>query len=143
MPTGNCRFPEHHSPSAGPPLGLLGAIALGAVVIAFWHTVVVALVVVAILAAIAGAVFLLIHNHGSGYDPVLERQSEAEQAARQIQAAQLAQQLAAQHRPAIDPAPVVHNHLHLHGVSDDEMADAARKALTSPDHQRRAAGLPW
>lgn len=61
MNTAHCRHPEHHGPSAGPPLGLLAAIALGAVVIAFWHTVIVALVVVAILASIAGAVMLLVH----------------------------------------------------------------------------------
>src|SRR5215469_6368556 len=81
MPTGRCEFPSHHyGPSAGGPLGLLAAIAVGAVVIANWHTVVVALVVVAILACIAGAVMLMIHNHGSAYDLELERQAAAERA---------------------------------------------------------------
>jgi hypothetical protein len=61
MPTSHCNYPHHHSPSAGPPLGLLGGIAAGALAIAFWHTVIVALVVVAILASIAGAVMLLVH----------------------------------------------------------------------------------
>ena len=69
MPTSHCNYPHHHGPSAGPPLGLLAAIALGAVVIAFWHTVIVALVVVTILAAIAGGVMLLVHAaHAEPYD---------------------------------------------------------------------------
>jgi len=46
MPTGTCKYPEHHTgPSAGPPISLLVLIALGAVVIAYWRTVVIALVV--------------------------------------------------------------------------------------------------
>jgi hypothetical protein len=69
MPTSHCNYPNHHGPSAGPPLGLLAAIALGAVVIAHWHTVVVALVVVAVLAAVAGGVMLLVHAaHAEPYE---------------------------------------------------------------------------
>jgi hypothetical protein len=149
MPTGRCLYPSHHdSPSAGPPLGLLAAIALGAVVIAFWHQVIVALVVVAILACIAGAVMLLIHNHGSGYDPDLERRANAEQATRQARAAPHSvtdgrryPPLASPARNELEAAPVVHNHLHvtLPGVTADDVA-AVLLRRQRPELEERQ---PW
>lgn len=149
MPTGRCQFPEHHSPSAGPPLGLLAAIALGALVIAFWHAVIVALVVVAILAAAAGMVFLLIHNHGSGYDPELERQAAAErtQLARTAAGAAISEQSPAMlyppRRDALEAPPVMHQHLHLHGVSVDDMAEVARQFTRPPHEAIEEGGQSW
>jgi hypothetical protein len=69
MPTGTCRYPAHHGPSAGPPLGLLGAIAAGALIITHWHAVLVTLAVVAVLAVAGVAVVMLWHSHRSApYD---------------------------------------------------------------------------
>lgn len=123
MPTGNCKFPEHHTPATGPPFALLGAIALGALVIAFWRSIVVALVITTFLAVIAGMVFALFHNRHSGYDAELEHRAEVEQLRHRGEVA------ASPQRPAIE-APAVHNHLHLHGVDAEEMAEAVRKAIS-------------
>jgi hypothetical protein len=142
MPTGRCNYPHHHGPATGPPISLLAAIALGAIVIGAWHTVVVALVVVAILAGIAGAVFLLIHTaHSQPYDApergherpavtytaeVLRPVTDARTAALEAENAALRRQL---------EAPAVHNHLHLHGIDADDMAVITRKALQPPDYK--------
>ena len=119
MPTGTCKFPEHHGPSAGPPFALIGLIALGAAVVAFWHIVVVVLVVVLLLAGVTGAVVALLHNHRRHYDPALEQQAAQLQQRRQAA-------MAAQQRPAIEQ-PVVHQHLHLHGVTAEAAAHIARQ----------------
>ncbi len=60
MPTGSCRFPDHHGPSAGPPVGLLLAIGAGALIVAYWHAVVVVLAVVVALAVLGAGVLLLV-----------------------------------------------------------------------------------
>ena len=71
MPTGNCRFPEHHSggSSAGPPLGLLLAIAAGALIITHVHAVLVTLAVVAALAVAGVAVVMMVHSHRGQRNP--------------------------------------------------------------------------
>jgi hypothetical protein len=114
MPTGRCNFPEHHGPSAGPPLALIGLIALGAVIVAFWHLVVVALVVVLLLAGVAAAVVALVHNHKRHYSHELERAALQERA-----------RAALPRKPSAVEAP--HYHLHLHGVTPDAAAHIARQ----------------
>jgi len=87
---------------------------------------------------VAGAVMLLLHNHGSGIDPELEREAARREAARarqlEVRAEGEPQLAAQQRRPAIDAAPV-HNHLHLHGIDADDMAVITRKALQPPDYK--------
>jgi hypothetical protein len=133
MPTGRCDFPQHHnSPSAGPPIGLLAAIAIGAAVIAAWHAVVVALVVCCFLAGIAGAVFLLWHaGHAEPYDAALRGQKlrsaswrpTASPAASESRTALLeAENRELRRRLEAGPGHQ-HNHLHLHGVSAAEAAE--------------------
>jgi hypothetical protein len=124
MPTGRCNYPEHHGPSAGPPFALIGLIALGAIVVAFWHLVVVVLV----LAGVTCAVVALLHNHRRYYDPGLERQAALERAQElrsasySVPAAQLPAMPAAAPGPALEAAPVVQHHLHLHGISANDAA---------------------
>jgi hypothetical protein len=144
MPTGTCRYPEHHTgPSAGPPIGLLALIAAGAVIVAYWRTVVVVLVVTGILAVVAAAVVMLIHNHRRYHDPELERQVAAlervGQAIRNSTAAQPHAMPAARPAPALESAPVIHHHLHLHGISADGAAALiARQQLPAAEDTR-----PW
>ena len=115
MPTGTCRYPDHHrGPGAGVPVAWVVILATGAVIVANWHALVVALVVTVALVALGVPVLLLLHNHKRYYDPELERRAELEQ--RKTAAT-------AELRP-----PVVHNHLHLHGVRPaDVPATTARQ----------------
>ncbi len=125
MPTGTCNYPSHHAgPSAGPPIALVVLIAAGAVIVAFWHVVVVALAVTGILAVAAGAVAMLLHNHRRYYDPGLERQAALDRA-------QPAGLPAPRPAAALEAAPVVHHHLHLHGISPDDAA-----ALAARQHEQ-------
>ncbi len=129
MPTGTCRFPDHHGPSAGPPFGLLLAIAAGALVATHWHAIVVTLAVVAVLAVLGAGVLMLWHSHRSApYDSAWSEPEEliqAELAANQqmipatlaARVAELEAQLAG--RRAIE-AP--QQHLHLHGLDDGQVA---------------------
>jgi len=118
MPTGRCNYPEHHGPSAGPPFALIGLIALGAVVVAFWHAVIVVLVVVLALAGITCGVVALLHNHRRHYDPELERAALQQRARAALP----------QRQPAA-ATPAVHNHVHLHGTA---AAAAERPADPQP-----------
>jgi len=128
MPTGTCRYPQHHGPGAGPPLGLILAIAVGALIITHVHAVVVTLAVVAVLAVLGGLAAMLLHSHRSVPYGASCSDSEPQSAlqvtpARQLSArvAELEAQLA--ERRAIE-AP--QQHLHLHGVSAQELAAAIR-----------------
>jgi len=118
MPTGACKYPEHHGRSAGQPIAWLVLIALGAIVVTHWHDFVVALVVTGVLAGLGVAVLLLRHNHGRGTDPELEQRAALEEAQRR--------RLAAQQRAAVETPRVVHNHLHLHSISPVAITGEAR-----------------
>jgi hypothetical protein len=129
----HCAFPEHHAkPSGGPGLGWLAALIIGAVVIAFWRDVLIALAVVAVLAVAGVPVLLLMTNHRRHYDP------ELEQAAALEQQRQAAAALAAQQRPALE-RPAVHHHLHLHGVTPDAAAEIIRRQQLPAAEETR----PW
>jgi hypothetical protein len=65
MPTGRCNYPAHHGPSAGPPIGLILAIAAGALILTHIHAVLVTPAVVAGLAVAGAAVVMLWHSHRS------------------------------------------------------------------------------
>lgn len=124
MPTGTCRYPQHHGPSAGPPAGLVAALACGALIIAAWHVVVVVLAVSAVLAVAGACVLLLVHSHrAEPYDAswtgpeAADVPQPAAAEALQARVAQLELQLA--DRPAIE-AP--QQHLHLHGVTAADIA---------------------
>lgn len=136
MPNGNCHFPEHHQggPSAGPVIAWVAALGLGALIMSHWHTFVLILVVLGILTALAVPMFLLWHNHGSGYDPDLERQAAAERraASYSITSGSSPAVATAERTAALEAAPFVHQHLHLHGLSADEMATVTRKAIEPP-----------
>ena len=155
MPTGRCNYPHHHTggPSAGPPAGLIVAILLGALVVIEWRTVLVALAVVVALAVAAGAMVLLWHSHhAEPYDAAWSVEDRAELPAGQYTAdvqlrarvGQLERQLAERDRPGITTGPrVVHQHVHLHGVAHDQLAEIgiapdgrhtlARRALSAPN----------
>jgi hypothetical protein len=142
MPTGTCRFPEHHSSGGGGaslPVGLLVAIGAGVLIATHMHAaasalravIVVTLAVVAVLAVAGVTVALLVHSHRA--EPYDAAWHDAEQdappvtvSARLLQARvdQLEQQLA--ERQAIG-APVTHQHLHLHGVDPSEVAAIVRQ----------------
>jgi hypothetical protein len=148
MPTAHCKHGDHLTggPSAWPVLGLIAGIAVAAGIIAVVHQAAVALALVAVLILTTGWVMVLWHRSHTEPDaePVVTR-ADVENALLRSRVGQLEHQLAAQQQPAIEQAPVVHNHLHLHSVSAAEaadLADVARKALTPPGHQRRAEGLP-
>jgi hypothetical protein len=126
MPTGTCRYPEHHRPSAGQPVAWLVILAIGAVIVANWHAVIVALVVTAVLAVLGVAVLLLVHNHRRHFDPELEHR------------AALGQRTAAT-AAALPPPLVVHNHLHLHGVRP---ADVAAITARQPELYGTISGQP-
>jgi hypothetical protein len=126
MPTGTCHYPAHHGPSAGPPLGLVLAIAAGALIVTHWHAVLVTLAVVAVLAAAGAAVVMLWHSHrGAPYDASWSdtEPHDAVTVTAQVRplaarVAELEQQLA--DRCAIE-AP--QQHLHLHGVTSADVAE--------------------
>jgi hypothetical protein len=136
MPTAHCNFPEHHGPGKSGPGALLVAIIAGAIVVYEWRTVAVVLAVVVALAVTAAAVSMLWHSHtAEPYDAswsVSEPQEGEIQAgpatysAQVLQArvVQLERQLA--ERQAI-AAPVVHQHLHLHGVEPADVAAIVRQ----------------
>src|SRR5215472_10181492 len=131
MPTGTCNFPQHHhDPGVGQPIGLVVLIALGAVIVAHWRTVVVCLVVAVVLVVFGCAAMLLWHRQhalNSASESLLELPGAARSvvvgpaAARAVAArtaaleAEIAELLARQ----IEAAPV-HNHLHFHGVTPDD-----------------------
>lgn len=149
MPTGNCRFPEHHpGPSAKPVIGWVVALGLGALIITHLHAVELVLIVLGILIAFAVPVLLLWHNHGSAYDPDLEHQAAVKRAqmprtaAHSVTATQSRAVPVADRTAALEAAPtVVHNHLHLHGVTGEDMAGIVRHAIEPPQQQSGASGV--
>jgi len=133
MPTGTCRYPDHHSSGGGGPAALLAAIVAGAILVAFWHTVLVVLAVVVVLAVMTGAVAMLWHSHTA--QPYDADWSDPEPAAMPLQVTASTQLLQARvsqlesqlsDRQAI-AAPVVHQHLHLHGVDPVQTAAIVRQ----------------
>lgn len=141
MPTGTCRFAQHHGPSASPPIGLVAALIVGALIIANLHAVIVTLAVVAVLAVLGAGVVLLVHSHRSApYDAAwteLETPAEtlaieaapARAEALQTRVSELERQLA--DRRVIE-APA--QHLHLHGLSrEDVAAIVSRQAQLQDD----------
>jgi hypothetical protein len=141
MPTGNCRFPEHHhSPSAGPVILWLVGPGLGALAITHLRTVAMVLIVIGILAGLGVPVVLLWHAaHQQPYDAALRGQErhDVSYSAEILppdagkRAAALEAENAALRRQLETPA--VHQHLHLHGVGGEDMAVIARKALQPPE----------
>jgi hypothetical protein len=126
MPTGTCKFPEHHSgPSAGPPLGLFAAVAAGAVIVAEIHTVVIVLAVVAVLAVLAAGVFMLWHSaHSAPYDAAWD-EPEHQATALPAPAAAL---------PAAQHGPVTVQTVHVHTAAADggtASLDALRAEVTA------------
>ena len=113
MPTGTCNYPDHHGPSAGQPIALLILIAIGAVIITHWRTVVVCVIVTAVLIVLTAAVATLWHRRHQLRDSARELDADPRR------------QLGAQQRPSIE-APAVHNHLHLHGVQPSDLAAIVR-----------------
>lgn len=130
MPTGTCHYPAHHGPSAGPPIGLLAAIAIGALIITHVHAVLVTLAVVAALAVAGAAVVMLWHSHraapydaswdGTELQDAVAARAEVHPLA--VRVAELEQQLA--ERRAIE-AP--QQHLHLHGIDAGQVAAIIRQ----------------
>jgi len=124
MPTGNCRYPEHHSgPGAGAPIGLVAAILAGALIVIEWRTVAVVLAVVAALLIATAAVVMLWHSHtAQPYDAAWSEPANVRGADNtsilQARVDQLERQFAS--GPAITP-PVTHQHLHLHGLAADDL----------------------
>jgi hypothetical protein len=126
MPTGTCRFPEHHGPDAGPPLGFLAAVIAGALIVAEWHAVIIVLAVVAVLAVLGAGVLMLWHSHVSvPYDAawpevgiIADTSSSIPAAGLQARVAEL-ELLQLAERRAIE-AP--QQHLHIHGVSAEDLA---------------------
>jgi hypothetical protein len=130
MPTGTCKYPAHHGPSAGQPIGLVVLIAIGAVIVIHWRTVVACLIVAVVLVVLASAVMMLWHRR---YDltPAPESVLELPDADRRVivgpaaaravaaRTAALEAEIAALRARQID-APAVHNHLHLHGVTTED-----------------------
>jgi hypothetical protein len=114
MPTGACKFPEHHGgSSAGQVISLIICIALGAIVVAHWRTVVVCLIVTGVLLTVVAAVMAMWHRrHESAAEHqawLVERQAELDRrTARQQVTARQPQQ--------------IHNHVHLHGVRTEDIA---------------------
>lgn len=135
MPIGSCRYPQHHGPSAGPPLGLLAGVAAGAVIVAAWHVVLVVVSVVAVLGMVAGAVMLLWHSHtAQPYDAQTDAEQPADRvhvtagavtlAARvaALEAAQAAQLEGAAQAAQLEGGQ--HVHLHLHGPAGADLLAA-------------------
>jgi TRAP-type C4-dicarboxylate transport system permease large subunit len=100
-------------------------IIIGAVIVANWHAVILAFVVTAVLAVLGVAVVLLLHSHRRHYDPELEQRAELERRPNAASAAL--------------PPPVVHNHMHLHGVTP---ADVAAITARQPDLYGTISGQP-
>jgi hypothetical protein len=101
----------------------LAILGLGAIVVTHWHDVIVALVVVAVLALAAVPVLLLWHNRRRHYDPELEQRAALERAQPPAVPAPAT-------AAALEAAPtVVHQHLHLHGLSDPDVAAITRRAF--------------
>jgi hypothetical protein len=76
MPTGTCKYPGHHSNGgAGQVFSWVVILALAAIIVTHWHTVVVCLIAAAVPIIAGIPVVLLIHNHkNSQLDEALERQ---------------------------------------------------------------------
>ncbi len=140
----DCPYPQHHNDRAAPGIlqlvALLIVVGVIAVIITHWKAVVACIAIAGVVMVLVFALMALYRNHGSGYDPELERQAALERDRRQQAAVTSAPPpaVAAQATTAaLEPAPVVHQHLHLHGISSDDMADAVRKAIHPPgDHHR-------
>lgn len=102
-----------------------------------------------VVLVLVAALMALARNHGSGYDTELERQAalEGAQAAAAIAPPAPSPGVPAPaSMPALEAAPVVHQHVHFHGVSDRDLVDVVRKAIRSPEERRwaraRRAGRP-
>jgi hypothetical protein len=136
MPTGTCHHPDHRTgPSAWPVLALIASIAVAAIVIATWHQVIVAMVIVAVMILAAGAVITLWHRAHHELQPdtdTIITRADIESAVLRGRVDQLEQQ---QQQRAIE-APAVHNHLHLHGVSRDDIPGVVRQAIGQPQQHR-------
>lgn len=132
MPTGRCRYPDHHAVSAGPPLGFIGAVIIGALLIHFWHVVVVTVAVVVVLALLAIGVLMLFHAHHSvPYDHgwAEPEPQAAVSTALAVSSAVVSREPALQARVAELEAQLaarqIEQHLHIHlgdGASAEELA---------------------
>jgi uncharacterized membrane protein YraQ (UPF0718 family) len=152
MPTGTCNFPQHHGPSAGQPISLVILIALGAIIIAHWRTVLVCLVVSVILTVFVALMVMLIHRrHESAAEHrawFVERQAELQRRAARQQIAQPrsrpAQEIHHHHHVHQLPAPQpqqIHQHIHLHGLTAEDVAGVIdRQAQVNP---AIATGVPY
>jgi len=153
MPTGTCNYPHHHhGPSAGPPAGFLAALAAGALIVAEWRTVLVVLAVCAVLAVLGVCVALLVHSHRAApYDASWAEPEDAAYSAEVTQGnpweahartaalaaenAALRAELAARQLEA----PQQHLHLHLHGVTAEDLAAIVAQQRAIGDYQATTA----
>jgi hypothetical protein len=139
----SCNYPQHHRDDRAPGVvqlvALLIVVGAIAIIVTHWRAVLACIVIAGVVLVLVAALMALARNHDRHYDPELEQLAELERARK----AQAAVTIAAPAQspvaappaatPAIEPAPAVHQHLHLHGLSGDQMADVVRKALRPPE----------
>jgi hypothetical protein len=134
----DCNYPQHHRDDRAPGIvqlvGLLVVVGTVAIIVTHWKAVIACIVIAGVVLVLVAALMALARNHDRHYDPELEQLAALERARK----AQAAVTIAAPAQspvaaPAIEPAPAVHQHLHLHGLSGDQMADVVRKALRPPE----------
>jgi hypothetical protein len=144
----SCKYPEHHRDGHAPGIvqlvALLIVVGTVAIIVTHWRAVVACMVVAGVVLVLVAALMALARNHARFYDPELERLAALERAHAARAAAAIAPAATAPampapaSTPAIEAAPVVHQHVHFHGVSGDDMTAAVRKAIRPPED-----GRPW
>jgi hypothetical protein len=142
----DCNYPQHHRDDRAPGgvqlVALLIVVGAVAIIVTHWKAVVACVVVAGVVFVLAAVLIAMGRNRGSGYDPELERLAALERAQRQQAAAAIASSApppavpATASTPALEAAPVVHQHLHFHGVSDQDLAEVARKAIRPAEDDR-------
>lgn len=139
----SCKYPQHHlddrAPGAVQFVGLLVVVGTVAVIVTHCHALLACMVVAGVVLVLVAALMALARNHGSGYDPELEHQAALDRAQApraapvSVTSASSPAVTAPASTPALEAAPVVHQHLHFHGVSDEDLAEVVRKAIRPPE----------
>ncbi len=136
----SCRYPEHHDDRAPGVVQLLALLVVAgtvAVIVTHWHAVLACIVIAGVVLVLVAALMALSRNHARFYDPELERLAALGRA--QTQRATPASVTAVQSPVVAPPASpaaleatpaVVHQHVHFHGASSEEMAAVVRKAIS-------------
>jgi hypothetical protein len=140
-----CKYPEHHRDDRASGVvqlvALLVVVGVVAIIVTHWKAVLACVVIAGVVLVLVAALMALARNHRSGFDPEPERLAALERAQPPHAAPAIAPSApatavpAAAGTPALEAAPAVHQHLHLHGLSGDQMADVVRKALGRPEDQ--------